>query len=251
MKAFTRHIALAAVAAVALGLPLAAAAAPSGPQGRTWAEIAKLPDWGGVWDTDWSKLFGPGGRTQPDLTPAYKAQYDAWKAAQKEGENLQTTTANCLPPGIPQIMQQPYPMEFLFTPGKVTIAIEAYNQMRRVFTDGRPHPKDPDPLWYGHSIGHWDNGDLIIDTVGFDTATEIAPGVHHSDKMHTVERVHLLDPNRMEITTTITDPEALAKPYVVKMQYVRHRDWDIKEYICEQNNHDHSDAEGRPSMKLN
>jgi hypothetical protein len=250
MKRIKRHIGFAAAAVVLCLAGGASGAQPGGPQGRTWAEIAKLPDWGGVWDTDWSKLFGAP-REQPQLTPAYAAKFKAYNDAKKEGENTQTSTANCLPPGVPQIMAQPYPVEFLFTPGKVTIAIEAYNQMRRVYTDGRPHPADPDPLWYGHSIGHWEGPDLVIDTVGFDPATDIAPGIGHSDKMHTVERVHLLTPDRMEITTTIDDPEALAKPYVTKMQYVRHRDWDIKEYICEQNNHDHSDAEGRPSMKLN
>ena len=49
-----------------------------------------------------------------------------------------TTRANCLPPGMPGIMGQPYPMEFLLTPGKVTIVIEAYTQVRHIYTDGRP-----------------------------------------------------------------------------------------------------------------
>ena len=48
-------------------------------------------------------------------------------------------------------MGQPYPMEFLLTPGQVTIVIEAYNQIRHIYTDGRPLPEDPDPSFYGTS----------------------------------------------------------------------------------------------------
>ena len=79
-------------------------------------------------------------------------------------ENL---AANCLPPGMPGIMGQPYPMEFLMTPGQVTIVIEAYNQIRHIYTDGRPLPADPDPTFYGTSVGHWEGDTLVAETVGF------------------------------------------------------------------------------------
>ncbi|MEI9965174.1 MAG: hypothetical protein WDM92_11180 [Caulobacteraceae bacterium] len=32
--------------------------------------------------------------------------------------------------------------------------------------------------------------------------------------------------------------------------YIRHRDWKIQEYVCEQNNHDSADAEGRAGFRL-
>jgi hypothetical protein len=233
-----------------LGAAPAAMAAGNGSHpGDSWASIAKLPDWSGIWDIDWASIFGPGG-SKPQLTPAYAAKLKAYTDSMKEGENTQSSAANCLPPGIPGIMAQPYPIEFLFTPGKVTIAIEAYNQMRRVFTDGRPHPADPDPLWYGHSIGHWEGDTLVVDTVGFDPHTDIAPGVGHTDKMHIVERIRKVSPEKIEITTTIEDPEVLTQPWTFTRPYI-HKVDDIREYICEQNNHDASDAEGHPSMKLN
>ena len=37
---------------------------------------------------------------------------------------------------------------------------------RQVFLDGRKHPPDLDPTWYGHSIGWWEKDTLVIDTVG-------------------------------------------------------------------------------------
>ncbi len=48
-------------------------------------------------------------------------------------------------------MSQPYPLEFLMTPGLVTIISEAYTEVRSIYTDGRPLPEDPDPNFYGTS----------------------------------------------------------------------------------------------------
>jgi len=224
--------------------------AASGPQGDSWTSIAQLPDfWTGVWDPDWSKLFGPGAGPPPDLKPAYAAKAKAYVAAQAKGENLQSDTANCVPPGLPMSMSQPYPIEFLPTPGKITIALEAYSQMRRIHTDVKTQPANPDPSFEGHSVGHWENGDLLVDTVAL-KHTEIEPGVNASPQARIEERMHLANPNQLEITTTIIDPTVLNKPYVKMVPYIRKPNWDIKEYICEENDRDATDAEGRPSMNL-
>src|SRR5581483_11507581 len=123
--------------------------------------IAKLPDWSGVWELDWQGGGGGRNAAPPKLTPEYAARAEKYREEQKHGEHQQTDTANCVPPGMPQIMTQPYPVEFLFTPGKVTVAIEAYSQMRRIFTDGRKLPEDPDPSFQGYSVGHWE-GDTLV-----------------------------------------------------------------------------------------
>jgi hypothetical protein len=57
-------------------------------------------------------------------------------------------------------------MEILFTPGRVTMLGESDgNRLRRIYTDGRPHPDTPDPTFHGHSIGHWEGDTLVVDTV--------------------------------------------------------------------------------------
>jgi hypothetical protein len=38
----------------------------------------------------------------------------------------------------------------------------------QIYLDGRPHPKEPDPQWYGHSIGHWEGDTLVVDRVNFE-----------------------------------------------------------------------------------
>jgi hypothetical protein len=219
--------------------------------GATWRSIAQLPDWSGVWELDWQRTGLAAARGgMPKLTPEYAARFQKYQEEQKTGKHLQTNTANCEPPGMPQIMTQPYPVEFLFTPGKVTVAIEAYSQMRRIYVDGRKHAEDPDPTYQGDSIGHWEGDTLVVDTVGLIPTSLIAPGIGHSDQMRIEERIRRLAPDTMEIRTTIIDPQALAEPWTATRVYKRHTDWDLKEYICAQNNRDSADPVGRADMNL-
>src|SRR5437763_1132483 len=134
------------------------------PTAADWAAMAKLPDFNGVWERGGGGgggaqgRGGGGARGGPSFTPQYEAMRVAAAKAPQPEDN---STANCLPPGMPGIMGQPYPMEFLLTPGKMTIVIEAYTQVRHIYTDGRPLPEDPDPKFFGTSIGHWE-GDTLV-----------------------------------------------------------------------------------------
>ncbi len=151
---------------------------------------------------------------------------------------------------MPGIMGQPYPMEFLLTPGQVTIVIEAYNQIRHIYTDGRPLPADPDPTFYGTSVGHWEGDTLVAETVGF---AQVPRGITfpYSDKMKIVERFRLTAPDTMSIETSIVDPEALTAPYAMPARTLtRHRNWTIAEYICEENNRNFVDDKGKAGINL-
>jgi len=227
------------------------------PTAADWAALAKLPDFTGVWEVQMGgrpagdiinpAIGVPSMRpTQLSLTPEYEAKRQALMAHAEEDNQ----SANCLPPGMPGIMAQPYPMEFLLTPGQVTIVIEAYSMVRHIYTDGRPLPDDPDPNFFGTSIGHWEGDTLVVQSVGFTTQTEIEPHVPHSDKMKILERFHLVDPNTMMIETSVTDPEALTAPYVTNRILKRHRSWTIAEYICEQNNRNFVDPSGKAGINL-
>jgi hypothetical protein len=219
-------------------------------QGRTWESIAKLPDFGGLWEVTFGG--GPRGGGEPaQLTPEYAAKLQAFQAASQRGEIEDGPAANCVPNGMPSIMTQPYPIEILFTPGKVTILIEAYAQWRQIFTDGREHPEDPDLTFNGHSIGHWEGDTLVVDTVGFTTDTSLGnQGMRHSDRMRIVERFRLASPDRLEVETTVHDPEALAKPFTRTAAYGRHRDWTLAEYVCQQNNRNFTTDDGKAGIDL-
>ena len=248
----------AAVVAATVGVHAQQNFVPKKPTEADWAAVAKLPDFTGVWEA----TFGGGGRggggrgragggapafpAGPQLTPAYAEKRKA--NLDKRAEDSQA--ANCLPPGMPGIMGQPYPMEFLLTPGLVTIVIEAYSQVRHIYTDGRPLPDDPDQKFFGTSIGRWENGTLVAETIGFSPQTEIAANTPHSDKMKIVERFALSDPDTMTIETTVTDPEALTAPYVTTRTLRRHRAWTIAEYICEENNRNSVDQNGKAGINI-
>ena len=216
------------------------------PTAADWAALAKLPDFTGVWEVSPGSRGAAAAPSRPSLTPAYEEKRTAYLAAPPEDSE----SANCLPAGMPGIMGQPYPMEFLLTPGKVTIVIEAYTQVRHIYTDGRPLPEDPDLEFHGTSVGRWDGDTLVVETIGFSRLTQLERGVPHTDKMKIVERFRLTDPDTMSIQTTITDPEVLTAPYVSSRNLSRHRNWTIAEYICEENNRNFVDEKGRAGINL-
>jgi len=241
-------------AAATAGASHAQQAARSAPAAADWAALAKLPDFTGVWEIDPGRGAGAGRGARgggppagPQLTPAYAEK----RRARLSNPPEDSQTANCLPPGMPGIMGQPYPMEFLLTPGLVTIVIEAYTQVRHIYTDGRPLPSDPDPKFHGTSIGHWEGDTLVVETVGFSPQTDLGQATPHSDKMKILERFKLTDPDTMTIETTVTDPEALAAPFTSTRTLKRHRGWTIAEYICEENNRNSVDANGKAGININ
>jgi hypothetical protein len=233
------------IAALAVSIPATVAAEPATAQSReqAFANVAKLPDWDGVWASERGK------DPEPKLTPrAAKAKAD-FEAAKTRGENLQVPAANCVPDGMPRIMRI-YPIEFIFSPDRVTIGIETYSQTRRIFTDGRPLPDDPDAFFNGASVGHWEGDTLVIDTVGLNEQNSLVPGVHLTDQTRIQERIRLESPDLLVDTVTITDPNLVTEPHVFRQAYRRHRDWEIREYVCQENNHDAADEFGRPSLSL-
>jgi hypothetical protein len=244
------------------------------PSEADWLALSKLPDFTGVWEQGGGGgnrgnggargdgagrgtrgdapqadagaragggRRGGGGRAGgPAFTPAYLAK----------AEPNEDPSAVCLPPGMPNSMNQPYPVEFLMTPGKVTMIIEAFQQVRHIYTDGRPLPEDPEERFQGTSVGHWEGDTLVVETIGFSPLVHLQGGVPHSDKMKIVERMRLTAPDTMSIETTVTDPEALAQPWVSQKTLTRHRTWTISEYVCEENNRNVRDQSGNATTIL-
>ncbi len=246
------------------------------PTAADWDAIAKLPDFTGVWEeplgsthlvvspeeakqghaktTDRSKF--PASSVQPTLplTPAWAAKVKQLEAHAAQ-DNVQS---NCVPYGMPTIMTMPYPYEFLLTPGQVTIIGEEERMIRHIYTDGRPLPKDPDPTFWGTSVGHWEGDTLVAETVGFSPQTLMIStppvtghdmvAVPHSNNMKIIERFRLLDPDTMQVKTTIIDPVALTRPYTTTRIMHRYRNWTIDEYICQENNRNSVTSSGKAEV---
>jgi hypothetical protein len=91
-----------------------------------------------------------------------------------------------------------------------------YGQMglkRTIYLNVKEHPAQLKPSRTGHSIGHWDNDVLVVDTLGFLPGVLNAP-VRHSDKLHVVERFSL-DPGTMKLTRSYVAGD----PVYLKGQY--------------------------------
>jgi len=221
---------------------------------NAYTPLAQLPDWTGAWEP--MAMAHPEKEAfpaPPQLTPAYSKQYAAYQEKNRKtpGLNFVSKVANCVPPGLPGSMLQPYPIEFLFTPGRVTILIETYSIVRRIYTDGSAPPSDPDPSYQGTSVGHWEGSALVIDTTAILPETAPITGIlGHGENLRVSERIQLSSPDVLAITTTLTDPTVFAQPYTFTTHYQRHRDWKIMEYVCAQNNHDSVDDQGHAQFSL-
>ncbi|MGC4029497.1 MAG: hypothetical protein QM696_11530 [Steroidobacteraceae bacterium] len=231
-------------------------AAPLAPA-RIDVNGTSLPNIGGVWIRTGSFLFDPSVRDPLKMNPPYKPDWmkefdEHRKRVAETGVNVLDPTAGCLPPGMPRMMGAVYPMEVLLTPGQVTIITEWMGQIRRVYTDGRPHPEDPDITYVGHSIGHWEGDTLVIDTVAMQGDTMLdQTGMKHSDQIHVVERMRLLSPNQLENQLTLHDPVAFTKPWTVTRVFNRAPPGEeMREFVCQENNRNPIQKDGSVGVVL-
>jgi hypothetical protein len=193
--------------------------------------------WTRVGSINWDPTRPQDQLDHPDLTPEYEARYREGLASMAAGHPSKDPTAACLPPGMPRVMNMVYPMEIFQRPGQVAIFAEWESQVRRIFTDGRGHPADLDPTYNGHSIGHWQDGDLLVDTIGMRGDTVLTQnGLGLSDALHVTERFHQIDQDTLTDTITLDDPKALRHPWIVTKTFHRAPTLQIMEYVCQENN---------------
>src|SRR5262245_4903761 len=225
------------------GLPGAAGssgARQKGPAGKTPRTSDGKPDFTGVWSPDRTFIY--------DITSAMKKDdklpIQPWaEKLTKERMSKDDPEANCLPTGVPRMA--PYPWRIIQHPShtKATHIFFLFegniHSYRQIFMDGRKHPDDPDPTWYGHSIGHWEGDTLAIDTVGFnDKFWFDFRGHPHTEKLHTIERWTRKDLGTLVNEVTIDDPGAYSRPFTLRFTARLRPNEELMEYICQENEQD-------------
>ena len=149
----------------------------------------------------------------------------------------------CMPMGVPRSV--PYPFRFVqnYThkaPTHMFILHEGnIHSYRQIFMDGRKHPAELDPTWFGHSIGSYDGKDtLVIDTVGFnDKFWFDRQGTPHTEQLHTIERWTRVNEGTLRNEVTIEDPGAYSRPFMTTWTARLAAPGDeIMENICQENN---------------
>jgi hypothetical protein len=224
-----KHVVLYIVGLIAVfaisSIILAQSADRSG-KGKSSASAAR--DFSGVWQV---REF------QPQIIE--NPPFQSWAETKFKSVDITKDDPNlgCLPHGMPRLMYVPLPMEIFHVPSRVLVFQEALHQVRQIWVDGREHPKDVDPSWTGHSVGKWEGDTLVVDTVGMNDKTWLDhAGLPHSDALHVVERIRHMDHDTLVDDFTIDDPKAYTKPWTAQQVYKRKPGWEIREYVCEENN---------------
>jgi hypothetical protein len=212
----------------------------SPPQGPAPKLVDGRPDFSGVWQGVYGH-FDLAQRMSKGVEVPLNA---AGKALMASRQSKDDPEANCLPTGVPRTA--PYPWRMLQTPTHVFILFEGnIHSYRQIFVDGRKHPDDPDPTWYGHSIGHYEGMTLVVDTIGFnDKFWFDSTGRPHSEKLHTVERFTRTDLATLVVETTIDDPTFYTKPFTISYSARLRPGEELMEYICQENEQDTKHLQG-------
>ena len=221
--------------------------------GAAWAW--GQPNLGGVWSP--SRATGANAPAAPTpllLKPAYKAAFDARRAAEKaatdRGEQL-ASAGLCSPYGMPTMMQVAvYPMEVIQGPKQVTIIAEAFSEVRRVYMGKAQQPiDDVAPGYYGRSVGKWDGDTLVVDTVGIKETVRGYQGLPHSDQLRITERIRRVGSDMLFDQVTLDDPIVLEKPVTYTLVYKQIPEYEMVEFVCD-NNREYVDEKGVVRMRL-
>ena len=230
--------------------------APRWPDGRI--RLGAAPGEKGIWqpngrpilaepETDPTIKDGQGrgafsGPPFPGKPKESEVPFQPWAKAlyQYRETNLFEPHTRCKPSGGPRQFITPGGIEFVDMPDMSTIYIvdQAGPQtFHAIYMDGRPHPKNVTPSYYGHSIGHWEGDTLVVDSIGFNERFWMErQGAPHTDQLHLIERITRIDSNNIKIEVTIDDPGAYTRPWTTGFFIRWTADDETMEYICQANN---------------
>lgn len=140
----------------------------------------------------------------------------------------------CLPNSWQNQILIGQPIQVIQTPAFTTILFEELNHFRQIFTDGRNHPTERNPSWYGYSVGRWENDEFVIDSVGFRDGTWLDGSGHPgTESLRALERYRRRDFGHLELHLTIDDPAAYVTPWVARVEFELMGDANLIEHICE------------------
>lgn len=229
------------------GTPNLEAPAPRLPNGK--------PDFSGVWESRIPPSGRLGGPFLPSLTndgPPVATFVDIgrnmkeglpltpWAAELKKQRmsrnSMDNPDAHCLPPGFMQLHTHSQPRKIVHTKDVMTIAYESNYGLRWIFTDGRALPADPQPWWYGYSVGKWDGDTLVVETIGYrDEGWLDVNGTPFGSTTKTIERFRRVNYGRLEIDITIEDAKVFTKPVTVRVNHRLYPDGELIEFVCNEN----------------
>ena len=209
--------------------------APRSADGR--ALLGNTPDEKGVWLPE--NPFVPnalGLPAEPDLP------FQPWARALHASRiaNPLEPHTRCKPSGGPRVFLTPYGVEIVEIQDLKRILIfdvGGPHSFRTIYMDGRAHPKNFAPTYYGHSVGRWEGDTLVVDTVGFNERFWFdRSGLPHTNQLHTIERFTRIDLDTVRYELTIDDPGAYTAPFTGRLVLLSESGTELFEYVCQQSN---------------
>jgi hypothetical protein len=147
----------------------------------------------------------------------------------------------CKPSGGIRQFLTPYGVEFVELPELQRIFIfdiGGPHTYRTIYMDGRTHPANLQPSYYGHSIGWWEGDTLVVDTMGFNESFWIdRRGTPHTEKLHMIERFTRTDSVTIKYEVTAEDSGAFTAPWKTGFNLRWENGTELFEYVCQQSNY--------------
>ena len=188
-------------------------------------------------------LFGNAGAGFKEGLP-----FQPWAAElrKKRADGLDNPDALCFPQGPLQYHLDPQPREIIQMPRKILIIYESNYGIRTIYTDGRPLPPqgEPQPFWYGYSVGRWEGDTLVVESNNFGGALSGEPangwldtrGSPYTDALRLTERFRRVNFGQLDIEFTVDDPKAYTRPFTVRVdQRIVADGSEMIEFICHEN----------------
>jgi hypothetical protein len=176
--------------------------------------------------------------------PPFRPAAAKLRADRMATDSKDNPDANCMPMGFTQFHMQPQPRKIIQTPGLITILYEANYGLRYIYTDGRELPPqgEPQPWWYGYSVGRWEGDELVVTTNNLRGA-DMGPfdgwldvnGAPYSSQAVFTERFRRPIYGKLEIDVTVDDPESYTAPFTVRINQRVLVDEEPIEFVCNEN----------------
>ena len=127
------------------------------------------------------------------------------------------------------------PIEIEVYDDRIVIKGEDLTVDRTVHIDGRGHPENTARSPEGHSIGWFEDGSLVIETVGVSAGlVDDQLAVHNSDQARSVERYTVSpDGRQLNMEFTLHDPVMLKAPLTIRRPRVLTPEFALDRRPCE------------------
>jgi len=142
-------------------------------------------------------------------------------------------TVNCALKGMPLVMEQPYPMEFVDEGDEILLRLEEYDTVRRLAMTNHDAARARPASLLGNSVGHWEDGVLVVETTAIDYPWFNKTGIPQSNAVQIVERFELTpDGSRLDYEMTVTDPATFTEPVVLTKRWGWRPNDEVLPYEC-------------------